>query len=906
MEPDGAGPAAAVPEEDPAAALPAEWPRKRDGRPAEDEEEEEEEAARRRRKEKDVSAAEAGTPMPQNRSQATGLSRKKSKASGKMRLVRSMAVCEESPPACSPGDGPHESIEEPQARVASSLSVEEEEEEATPAREEEASVENEKPGLDGKATKLLSRDSSQDYTDSTGIDVHEFLVNTLKSSPRDRIMLLKLEQELIDFIHDATQYKKFPQMTSYHRMLVHRVAAYFGMDHNVDQTGKAVVVNKTPGTRIPEQAFNEHFTEEGPSAEAPKRMVPKRDGDGAEQEERKPSAPEYRLAEIRIQEPSPLSSTQKRRQMFRSHRDGSGGGGSSSGEGGGLGGSGSWQSSTETDCGGGGGGGSGTPPRRWGPRPWSSTDSESSHAGPAPARRPAVVKASSFSGISAVLMRGDSHGGLANAGSDSPSSVGTSPTACPARTRHGQQQQQQQPRRSPAAAAVPSYSATVAAAAAAAQVFPAGPSYCLLPLESMGIPPGSILVNPQTGQPFLNPDGTPAVYNPPAVQQQARGQLSESSQLILATAHHQPQGNHHHHHHHMSLSHGQASSPTSAQHPYSQHVVSFSPPQQYSVDELGLHFGHVALSHHSTAGEIPESAAAPYPPPIMHQQQQQQLPTGYGASPSAGPPVTPNGYGGAGSSYPAVAQPQVYALQQQQQQQHQQQQHQQQHQQQIPVFVYAPGQLGLVGQQSCRPATPTQFGGQRGQQHPSQTHGFQGPPPPSQQQFQGVTSVHQQSAGAQHGNDGTQLQGLLLQYPAAAVPSYQVPYQLQAASHSQHHHHHLQQHHQHQQHQQQHQQQQPAPAPRGPSRDGGPHPGSSDDAGRAMPLFCSLAASAAAVPGHGGARAPAGLPQACPGTAGSGGGVPPSAPYAAGVPLPGGCRANYTTAVCVPWTQLRY
>lgn len=48
----------------------------------------------------------------------------------------------------------------------------------------------------------------------------------------------------------SNQYKKFPQMTSYHRMLLHRVAAYFGMDHNVDQTGKAVIINKTGNTRM--------------------------------------------------------------------------------------------------------------------------------------------------------------------------------------------------------------------------------------------------------------------------------------------------------------------------------------------------------------------------------------------------------------------------------------------------------------------------------------------------------------------------------------------------------------------------------------------------------------------------------------------------------------------------------
>lgn len=45
-------------------------------------------------------------------------------------------------------------------------------------------------------------------------------------------------------------FKKFPHMSSYHRMLVHRVAAYFGMEHNVDQTGKSVIINRTSSTRM--------------------------------------------------------------------------------------------------------------------------------------------------------------------------------------------------------------------------------------------------------------------------------------------------------------------------------------------------------------------------------------------------------------------------------------------------------------------------------------------------------------------------------------------------------------------------------------------------------------------------------------------------------------------------------
>lgn len=53
------------------------------------------------------------------------------------------------------------------------------------------------------------------------------------------------------FLHcSRSQRRKFPPMTSYHRMLLHRVAAYFGLDHNVDQTGKCVIINKTSNTRM--------------------------------------------------------------------------------------------------------------------------------------------------------------------------------------------------------------------------------------------------------------------------------------------------------------------------------------------------------------------------------------------------------------------------------------------------------------------------------------------------------------------------------------------------------------------------------------------------------------------------------------------------------------------------------
>ncbi|KAI1717087.1 r3H domain-containing protein [Ditylenchus destructor] len=97
---------------------------------------------------------------------------------------------------------------------------------------------------------------ASDYTDSTGVDLLQFINNTLHKNAKDREMLLNLETEMRKFIQDTSkQAYKFPKMSSYNRMLVHRVAAFFGLDHNIDQSGTVVVVNKTPSTRIPEMEF---------------------------------------------------------------------------------------------------------------------------------------------------------------------------------------------------------------------------------------------------------------------------------------------------------------------------------------------------------------------------------------------------------------------------------------------------------------------------------------------------------------------------------------------------------------------------------------------------------------------------------------------------------------------------
>lgn len=467
--------------------------------------------------------------------------------------------------------------------------------------------------------KMLSRDSSQEYTDSTGIDLHEFLVNTLKNNPRDRMMLLKLEQEILDFIsNNNIQYRKFPPMTSYHRMLLHRVAAYFGLDHNVDQTGKAVIVNKTSNTRIPDQKFCEHIKDETVD-DFQKRYILKRDNSSIDKDDNQlPFSQDNYFTDKRSPEEEAANSTQQRRQIFRGNKDGTGRS------------SNSWQSSTENE-------------HKWSePRPWSSTDSDSSNRN----LKPAMTKASSFSGIS-VLARGDSSGSSKSTGRLS-----------------------------------------------------------------------------KTGQPFMNPDGTTVLFNPPPVQQPVRNPMADPAQQTQPTC------------------------------PQQQQVPNQILSQQESI---GAQFSQMSLGRQPSA-EVPDAHTAIFPSSVVLQPQQQ--PGFIMASP--GQPLSTPGYSASGASVS--------------QQVLQQQGYVQQPIQQLPSCFCAPGQYPHSNQQ-YRPLTPVHFNTQQNQplsQTTPQT-GFQTVMSSQQQSYQGLVGVQAQNQNVmsgQHSGMSNQMQGMMVQFPS--VQSYQI------------------------------------------------------------------------------------------------------------------------------------
>uniref|UniRef100_A0A8C0AV73 R3H domain containing 1 n=1 Tax=Buteo japonicus TaxID=224669 RepID=A0A8C0AV73_9AVES len=325
----------------------------------------------------------------------------------------------------------------------------------------------------------------------------------------------------------------------------------------------------------------------------------------------------------RIQEEE-TNSTQQRRQILRINKETSGRSANSH------------QSSTENEL------------KYCEPRPWSSTDSDSSIRN----LKPAVTKASSFSGIS-VLTRGDSSGSSKSTGRLS-----------------------------------------------------------------------------KTGQPFLNPDGTPVVYNPPMPQQPVRTQVPGPPQQPPLPA--PPQ-----------------------QQPAANHILS----QQ---DNLGSQFSHMSLARQPPADPA-EPHTAMFQSTVVLQPPQQS-----GFIIAAAPPPPPSGQPVSAPGYSTSSHPVN-------QQVLQQQGYMQQPVPQMPACYCTPNQYPHSSQQ-YRPVS-VHYNTQQNQPlaQPGQQTGYQ-VLPNQQQNYQGLVGVQQSQnqnlVSGQHNNVGNQIQGVIVPYPS--VPSYQV------------------------------------------------------------------------------------------------------------------------------------
>ena len=71
-------------------------------------------------------------------------------------------------------------------------------------------------------------------------------------SPKDRLFLLQLEQQMIAFVQNPTQEAlELPPYNSFLRLLAHRLADYYRLSHFVEGTANALRLYKTSTTQLP-------------------------------------------------------------------------------------------------------------------------------------------------------------------------------------------------------------------------------------------------------------------------------------------------------------------------------------------------------------------------------------------------------------------------------------------------------------------------------------------------------------------------------------------------------------------------------------------------------------------------------------------------------------------------------
>ncbi|ATZ49431.1 hypothetical protein BCIN_04g05820 [Botrytis cinerea B05.10] len=111
----------------------------------------------------------------------------------------------------------------------------------------------------------------------------EKLLEALES-PKDRIFLLRLEKDVIEFVKDSKEpFIDLPPCNSFCRMLTHKLADYYHMTHQVDAVVGAVRIFRTPFCRIPPSLTsisNPPTTGNTPPPNLPAMKIMRRGGDG--------------------------------------------------------------------------------------------------------------------------------------------------------------------------------------------------------------------------------------------------------------------------------------------------------------------------------------------------------------------------------------------------------------------------------------------------------------------------------------------------------------------------------------------------------------------------------------------------------------------------------------------------
>lgn len=100
-------------------------------------------------------------------------------------------------------------------------------------------------------------DSSSEIQELSVFEAKSFLTETLRKSLKDRRFLYKIEQEFIKFVNDSKETYTITDISSYNRMLIHKTADYFQLEHRCDHNHTTIILSKNQNTRLPEETFKD-------------------------------------------------------------------------------------------------------------------------------------------------------------------------------------------------------------------------------------------------------------------------------------------------------------------------------------------------------------------------------------------------------------------------------------------------------------------------------------------------------------------------------------------------------------------------------------------------------------------------------------------------------------------------
>ncbi|KAI0853186.1 hypothetical protein F5Y00DRAFT_134484 [Daldinia vernicosa] len=110
---------------------------------------------------------------------------------------------------------------------------------------------SQQPPVEQPPTLGIANGSSDAFTSIYGQNPDEKLLEAMQS-PKDRIFLLRLEQDVINFVQTSKEpYMDLPPNNSFCRMLTHKLADYYHMTHSFEAIQGSVRIFRTPFCRVP-------------------------------------------------------------------------------------------------------------------------------------------------------------------------------------------------------------------------------------------------------------------------------------------------------------------------------------------------------------------------------------------------------------------------------------------------------------------------------------------------------------------------------------------------------------------------------------------------------------------------------------------------------------------------------